>query len=534
MKPSSQRRMLLDRLTARLFEPVDLGLLVFFRIAFGAVMLWEVVRYVSGTRLERLYMQPEFYFGYYGFEWVKPWPGDGMYYHFYALGVLAVMIAAGLFYRVAAALFFVGFTYVFLLDETNYLNHFYLISLISGLTIFIPAHRAVSLDALRKPSLRSTTAPTWALWLLRFQIGVAYFYGGIAKLNSDWLAGEPMRMWLDDRFRTTVSEPVVWFFVYGGLLLDLLIVPFLLWRKTLIPAFVVCVLFHFVNDNLFLIGIFPWFMVAATLMFCPPEGLMVGKAEADAADDTGRRGKRRRETLAAANGGTAVRPATTRQKVVVALLGSYVLMQVLVPFRHFLYPGNVSWTEEGHRFAWHMKLRSKDPARARLGVLTKEGIEFVWEMRIRPDELTGRYTRFLQFAAFDSRGATVDLKDPAENVLNDRQIKSMATKPDMTLQFAHFLAHRVREAGYTPVEARADIAAALNGREPQQLIDPAVDLLEVDRNLAHADWVVPLTTPLERPSPLEMFSVERRAATPTATGAGDAELRELPEPDLLD
>ena len=40
-------------------------------------------------------------------------------------------------------------------------------------------------------------------------------------------------------------------------------------------------------------------------------------------------------------------------------VAAWVAIQLLVPLRHFFYPGNVSWTEEGHRFAWHMKLRSK-------------------------------------------------------------------------------------------------------------------------------------------------------------------------------
>jgi len=32
----------------------------------------------------------------------------------------------------------------------------------------------------------------------------------------------------------------------------------------------------------------------------------------------------------------------------------------LVPLRHLLYPGYVSWNEQGHRFAWQMKLRDKE------------------------------------------------------------------------------------------------------------------------------------------------------------------------------
>ena len=51
---------------------------------------------------------------------------------------------------------------------------------------------------------------------------------------------------------------------------------------------------------------------------------------------------------------------TTRQKLIVAGLALWLAVQILVPLRHLLYPGNVSWTEQGHRFAWMMKLRDKD------------------------------------------------------------------------------------------------------------------------------------------------------------------------------
>jgi hypothetical protein len=38
--------------------------------------------------------------------------------------------------------------------------------------------------------------------------------------------------------------------------------------------------------------------------------------------------------------------------------------------------------------------------------------------------------------------------------------------------------------------------ASLNGREPQPLIDPVVDLATQPRTLAPASWIVPLFQPL--------------------------------------
>jgi hypothetical protein len=117
--------------------------------------------------------------------------GNGLYIHWAILGVLALFIAIGLFYRVSAPLFFLGWTYIFLLDEAQWVNHTYLISLFSFLLIFAPANRAFSADAWLNPKRRSQTAPAWTLWLLRAQMGVVYFFAGVAKISPDWLDGEP-------------------------------------------------------------------------------------------------------------------------------------------------------------------------------------------------------------------------------------------------------------------------------------------------------------------------------------------------------
>jgi vitamin K-dependent gamma-carboxylase len=265
-------------LRSRLFAPVDIASLVYFRVAFGAIMLWEVWRYFDRGWIDRYYVEPTFYFTYYGFDWVRPWPAGWMMdAHFYALAVLAVLIILGLWYRVSAALFFIGFTYIFLLDQSRYLNHFYLISILGFLLIFIPAHRAFSIDAARRPDTRSDTAPAWSLWILRAQIAILYLYGGLAKLNGDWLRGEPMREWLAERTdfpligRWFTEEWMVYLFSYGGLLLDLFIVPFLLWKRTRPFALLAALAFHLTNNELFPIGIFPWLAIAATLLFLPPE-----------------------------------------------------------------------------------------------------------------------------------------------------------------------------------------------------------------------------------------------------------------------
>lgn len=453
--PSVQRLAL-----SRLFAPVDIAILAYFRIVFGAIMLWEVWRYFERGWIPRYWIDPVLNFTYYGFEWVRPWPGNGMYLHFIALGILSLLIMLGWHYRISTILFFLGFTYMFLLEQARYLNHFYLICLISLLLIFVPAHRDWSVDAWRRPEWATRLTPAWTLWLLQAQLGIAYFFGGVAKLNGDWLRGEPMRMWMARRTDFPLighwftEEWMVYLFSYGGLLLDLLIVPLLIWRRTRLLAFAAAVMFHLMNARLFTIGIFPWFMIAATAIFFAPDWprRLIGRWQTPTSPP-----------LNELDAGTAPTHLQPRRTVTLVLLGLYLAVQIVLPLRHFAYPGDVSWTEEGHRFAWHMKLRSKQ-ARAEF-IVTEPTRNISWY--IDPRDYLPRW-----------------------------QERKMVTRPDMILQFSHYLENELRDQGYEQVEVRAYVEASLNGRDYQLLIDPEVDLAAERRTLWPAPWIVPLTVPL--------------------------------------
>ena len=90
-----------------------------------------------------------------------------------------------------------GFTYVELIDKTTYLNHYYLVSLLSGLLVVLPAHAIWSVDAWRRPRVFAPAIPSWTVNLLRVQIGIVDFFAGLAKINGDWLLhAQPLRIWL--------------------------------------------------------------------------------------------------------------------------------------------------------------------------------------------------------------------------------------------------------------------------------------------------------------------------------------------------
>ena len=434
----------------KLFAPVDSASLVFFRIAFGFLMLIEVWRYLDKGWINRYFIAPDYWFHYTGFGWVRPWEGDGMVIHFYVMGVFALGIMLGFCYRLCAIGFFFAFTYVFLLEKANYLNHFYLISLVSFLLIWVSPHRALSLDARLRPSIASDTVPAWMRILLVAQLGIVYFYAGIAKISRDWLSGRPLDKWLAAEDDFPLIGPLFeldvtpLFFAWSGFLLDLLAAPLLLWRRTRMIMFVFLVMFHLTNVRLFDIGIFPWLAIGMTTLFFDPSWprRIFNWPSAGSVD------------------GSTVNVSRRRQWLIAAGFCGYLAAQALFPLRHHLYPGNVAWTEEGHNFSWRMKLRSKrGTVRFRLH---------------NPD--TGM-----------SWHANI------EKYLSDRQERKMASRPLMIHHFAKYLAERAREEGHERVEVYVRSRASLNGRKLQTLIDPSVDLAAEPIRWLRADpWLVPL------------------------------------------
>lgn len=455
-----------NTLYQNLFQPVDAASLAVFRMLFGTIVLCEVGRYFAYGWIAPYYIDKPFLFKYYGFGWVHPWPGNGMYRHFAVLGLAALCVATGTLYRIASVVLLAAFSYVFLLSQARYLNHFYFVILIATSMCFLPAHRCWSVDALLRPRLRSATVPRWALWTLLFQFELMLLYAGLVKINYDWLHGQPLLMWFESRRDWPLVGPLLannitaYVASYAAIALHLIGAPLLLWRRTRLGAFCAYLFFHLCNAFLFAIGIFPWLAICATLMFFEPDwprrawrwlcrlsrgdGIAVGPAALGA-------WPQERPVPHAPSRGT---------RIIVGVLASFLAVQAVVPLRHLLYPGQVDWTQEGHRFSWRMKLRDTQAHAA---------------FRVT-DPVSGR---------------TISVRNA--DYLDWRQQHTMASRPDMILQFAHHLAsvadHRW---GIRNAQVFAVVESSLDGRPPALLIDPHRDLARVRRNLWHADWIMPL------------------------------------------
>jgi hypothetical protein len=405
-------------------RPVDAASLAVFRIGFGAMMIWELWRYFRLDRINGYYVRPAVLFPFYGFGWLRPLPGPAMHALFGVLLLLAVLVALGFWYRFATILFFVGYTYTFLLDQSNYQNHLYLFCLLSFLLVVVDAHRVWSLDSLRARQTPQVV-PLWQLGIVAFQVGVVYVYGGINKLSAEWLSAVPMDLELEEARALTwapeilLSPSTARVFAWSGLAIDLMAVPMLLGRKTRLPMFAVLSAFHVMNAIIFSIGIFPWFMLVATTILLPPgwpRALVrrrAGPRPTEAPD-------RSWPAMSAARG---------------ALLGIYVLIQLLVPLRQHLYPDAPAWTHDGQYFAWTMKLH------------VRRGVARLWSET--------------------PSGGQADV--PLSRLLTPKQLQHLAYTPDMVVLLSRFVVSRFPSTD-TP-RLYWSVVLSLNGRTPQSYIE---------------------------------------------------------------
>ena len=429
--------------------------LVVFRIIFGLMMFASTLRFLLNGWVDLLFIQPTNFFHYYGFEWVKPLGEIGMYTVFVLLLISSLFIALGLFYRWATIVYFVLFTYVELIDITNYLNHYYFISLIALLLCLLPAHGSLSVDVWRKPSLELSKIPNWILGLLKFQLGVVYFFAGIAKLNYDWLfKAMPMSIWLQAKAHWPIigslftEQWLAYSFSFLGCIFDLTIVFFLLSKKWRIPAYIVLVFFHTITGIMFPIGMFPWIMILATLIFFPTQFhqkiiIFIQSIL-----------KLKNRRLVASN---TVLLHGFKKKLILIFLAIYVLFQLIIPFRYLLYPGQLFWTEQGYRFSWRVML------------MEKAGTAFFYVT----DPITG------------NRGEVDN-----SQFLSPTQEKMMATQPDLILQYAHIIKREVESRGLKNPIINAEVYVTLNGSRSKLFIDPEINLAIVDDSFEHKDWIL--------------------------------------------
>jgi len=434
----------------------DAATLAFFRLAFGIMMFLSVVRFASYGWIDKFYIKPVFHFTYYGFGWVKPY-GLYTYVAFILCGLSALMVAVGYKYRLAIVVFFLTFTYTELLDKTTYLNHYYFISLVSFVLMFLPANAYFSIDAYKNPNTAFAKIPQWNTDILKLLLAIVYFYAGIAKLNSDWLMhAMPLKIWLPANSDLPVIGPllgkqwVAYAFSYIGALYDLFIVFLLLNRRTRWFAFAMVVAFHILTRILFPIGVFPYVMIVSTLLFF--DAAFHRKVLGFIAKIL------KLPVITSAEAKIKTPQNTVLYRAKVGLLAAFVGFQLLFPFRYLLYPQELFWTEEGFRFSWRVMLMEK-----------------------------AGYAEFTVADPVTGKGLTVNNSD----FLTPFQEKQMAFQPDFILQYAHFLHNHFKAQGMNNPIVTVSSYVTLNGRLSTVYIDPNVNLAKQDESFFHKTWILP-------------------------------------------
>ncbi|MEM9390609.1 MAG: HTTM domain-containing protein [Bacteroidota bacterium] len=411
-----------------LFAKADARIAYLLRFSIGIWFFVDTVSMLVSGYVTEAYVSAKVNLSHYGFEWLTPLPGYGMYVLFILLILLSVFIILGRYTRWALALFLIGFGYVFLLDVAYTLNKFYLFFLLGALLL------AIQPDYERAKKDESGKVPAWNILIFQALLGVIYFYSGLAKLNHDWIYhSEPLNTFFNNRsylraVGTNFPQVLAQLFSFGGLVFDLSIIWLLIYKVTRPYAQIAQCLFHILNFTILGIGSFSIATASLTLLLFPTEWL---------------RNKLRM--------GSIIDDHSFEKRVTSGLLLaiSILVIQVFVPHRHYLSGQNVNWTEKGHRFSWRLMSRTKSGSGSSFEVINPSTGE-KWKINPR-------------------------------DYLTRRQFRKMSAETDLILSFAHYLKKEWHTRGYEDVQVYARVMTKLNHRKPQLLIDPNLDLAKVER-----------------------------------------------------
>lgn len=448
------------------WQRVDSLILVLVRVAVGLAVFKWADQFLVGDNYREIFVDARFLFKYPGLEWIQLWPGDAMGWHFVLTRVFAIGLVIGLLTRLCAACLCFAVAYVLLVECQIYVNHYYLLSCAAGMLVFLPAGNRWSVDACLGIQSVQRTFWRWQLWLLRFQLAIPYFFGALAKLNGDWFAGQPGELILRVRTAWIPGGPVSrWpgaleVFVYGGFLYDLMIVPLLLFRRTRWVAVGLSLFFHLNNAWMLDIGVFPWFMLATLVVFFPPDtlqrrlDLFLGRSTLTKPTDGESLAKETKLAVSVPSWSSI----SSLSRLGFALATLYVIVQLLLPLRPAILPGDSNWNEHGHRFAWRMMLRHKEALTHYL-VVDQDSDDYL----------------FL----------------PSTTVLSGYQAQRADHHPELIRQTAVQISKAAAELGVPNNRVYALALVALNGRKPIALVDPTVDLSRVRPSDWTSDWITP-------------------------------------------
>jgi hypothetical protein len=309
--------------------------------------------------------------------------------------------------------------------------------------LLVPAHYNASLDVRQNRVLPAVTCPRWCIEIFKWQLLIVFTYAALAKLYPGWINGDFISQSFSGKAHYPVIGPLLqqqWFqqlVIFGGIAYDLTIIPLMYRAGTRRFGLIVSVAFHIFNSVVFGIGIFPYLMIASLVLFFPVKHW---------------------QTRIPGSKVQAQNQNLLRTSILYPILAVYFLWQLWLPVRHYFIPGDVFITEEGHRMAWRMMLRSK----------------YGWA----------------SFRLVNKANGESWIVYPKE-YLTEKQSFKMSGRPDMLWQFTRFLEKKYSEQGIGELEIYVNSNAYLNKTRIAPLIDPNVDMLKVEWNrFGHNEWIV--------------------------------------------
>ena len=432
-----------------IFKNIDNAPLIVFRILFGFLIAAESFGAIFTGWVYNVLIKPQFTFSFIGFEWLQPLPNNLMYVYFAFMGVCGLFIMIGFRYRISTILFTILWAGVYFMQKTSYNNHYYLLLLIAFIMIFLPANKYASLDVKYKYTKQQLSMPYWISLVFIIQITFVYVYAAIAKIYPDWLNGTFTKNLLSsaplfntinsDFFRELFAKKWFYLFIaYAGIFFDLLIVPFLLFKRTRLLALIASLIFHLFNSITLQIGIFPYFALCFALFFYEPDFIR-------------RKFLRKKPEINHQNNILNF----NNKKLFLYFFVPYLIIQLLLPLRHYLIKGDVLWTEEGHRLSWRMMLRE------RTGTIN---IYIV-------DNNSGKKTRYNH-----------------NKNLTQKQANALATKPDYIWQYCQKIKEEYKNKN---ISIYIDCQNSINRKEFKTLINPTTDFAKAKWNyFFHNDWII--------------------------------------------
>ncbi len=410
--------------------------LVIFRICFSIVLIVQTIYFFKLGFIENNILKPFILFPFFDFL------NNPSEHLVYLSAILMLISNIGMIFnktsRISCLIFFLTFTYLWLLDRGYFNNHYYFISIITFLLFFLN----------KKSSFKKNYyVPKINIIAFQIMIFLIYFISGINKINPYWIFDlQPMTHILQTKAQVSgnnlfSNNIIISFFTFSGLIYDLVIGFFLIFKRTRILGFIFVLIFNSLNFFLFKdvgeIGVFPFLMISTLVLFIDPvkfqKLLNVKKIE---------------------------KVILPNKSFVNQLIVFFIIVQLLLPFRHVLVKGNVDYNGVGQRFAWRMKIMYKESK-----------IDFFLKNKLTGDKYNVDVTK----------------------MLTPIQYNNLKYYPDLILPLAHKMkSHAISEFGIKFPEVTCVFKTSFMGKKEQLLFSPKKDLTLIPINSKASNWIFEL------------------------------------------